>query len=183
MKLEITALDRIEHPSVDSAGLVTVLDGAWAEAATDYAAEWTAKRLAGRRGPVGVQKYLNSVLDRRFSEASWGAYQATYTQDQIWLRVTFRHQMSAGANILEALKAVVRYEYRIAIIAAATRDFLELISPADAPSLTSYEKLVAELDDLEGVINAPIAVASLTPSSVPSGPAMDALLDPGRRRR
>lgn len=167
---------------MDLSSINDLMNGIWAEAATEYAAEWRAKRLAGKRGPVGVQRYLNSVIDHRFTEAGWGAYASTYTRDFLWWRFTFRHQMSAGSNFLEALKAVLRYEYKVAVIAAATREFLEVISPADAPALTSFEKIQAELDDLKGVISAPIVIAALHRCSVPSQPTLDALSDPSRNR-
>lgn len=182
MRAELYIPTWLEIPEVNLAEINGLLEGSWAEAASDYAADWRAKALVGRRGPVGVQKYLNAVLDNRFREAGWGAYASTYTTSSIWWRFTFRHQMSAGSNFLEALKVVGRFDFRVAVIAAATREFLEVISPADAASLTSFEKLQAELVDLEGIVSAPVVVAALRPCSSPSGVSMQALSDPKRKR-
>lgn len=168
--------------ALDLSVVNAVLEGSWAEAASDYAAEWRARRSQGRRGPVGAQKHLNAVIDRRFREAGWNAHSSTYMCEGLWFRVTFRHQMSLGSNFLDALKAVVRHGFDVAVIAAATRDFLESISPADAPALTSFEKLRADYSDLEGVISVPIVIAALEPSSLVTGPVLDAIRDPSRRR-
>jgi len=182
VRAELYIPEWLDAPDVDLSKVNEVLEGSWAEAATNYAAEWTAQRSVGKRGPVGIQKFLNSVIDRRFQKAGWNAYASTYSSNQLWFRVTFRHQMSAGSNFLEGLKAVGRYDFRVAVIAAATRDFLEIISPADAPALTSFEKVKAELNDLKGLITTPILVAALHPSSVPRARTMDAVQHPDRRR-
>lgn len=182
MHAELYVPPWLESAGIDPAPIDQVLEGSWAEAATDYAADWRAKRGSGKRGPVGVQRYLNTILDRRFVEHGWTAYSSTYTRDRTWWRITFRHQMSVGSNFLEAMKAVARHDFRVAIVAAATREFLELISPADAPALSSFEKLQAELNDLDGVTSLPIVVAALHPVQAPSPAIMDTLLDSRRRR-
>lgn len=182
MRVELYTPSWLDVPKVDLTEINDVIDGSWAEASSDYAADWRAKALVGKRGPVGVQKYLNAVLDKRFQNAGWGVYASTYTTATDWWRFTFRHQMSAGSNFLDALKVVGRYDYRIAVITAPTREFLEVISPADAGSLTSFEKIQAELVDLKGIISAPVIVASLQASSLPSTVSMEALSDPKRKR-
>ena len=163
-------------------GVQKILNGIWTDAAVDYAADWTAKQSFGKRGPVGVQKYLNKKLDSAFEGAGWECYSSTFTTHDLWFRVTFRHQMSAGSNIVDAMKALGRGRYRTAVIAAATRDFLEQISPADAPALTSFEKLRAELIDLDGILRAPIYLAALRPASVLPAKTLSVILSSDRRR-
>jgi len=179
---ELYVPDWLHTPGIDLSKVNEVLAGSWTEAATDYAAEWTARRSVGKKGPVGAQRHLNAVVERRFQAAGWGSYASTYTMGEFWFRVTFRHQMSAGSNFLEALKAVIRHGFDVAIIAAATREFLEDISPADAPALTSFEKLRTELDDLRGIVNVPIVVASLQPVGELSDVTRNVISHPGRQR-
>lgn len=152
-------------PEPDIISINQILEGIWHEAAMAYAAEYRARELGGRKKPVGVQRYLNATAEDRFGEASWSPYGGTYFKDGIWLRITYRHQMSLGSNIIDALKAVGKYNFQVAIIAAATESFLDLISPADARALTSFEKLLAEVNDLAGVVSAPIIVGELGPYS------------------
>lgn len=182
MRVEVYVPEWLEVPAIDLAAVDDILRGVWADAATDYAANWIAQRGARRRGPVGVQKFLNTALDDRFQQAGWTAYASTFTDGPLWFRVTFRHQMSAGSNFLEALKAVKRHGFGVAVIAAATREFLEQISPADAPALTSFEKLRAELEDLRGVWSAPVVIAALHPCSILPPRTAEVVLHPARRR-
>lgn len=182
MRAELYIPDWVSVSTVDLASINRVLEGAWSDAAAAYAAEWTAQRTVRRRGPVGAQRYLNAVLDDRFQHSGWTAYASTFTRGDLWFRVTFRHQMSAGANFLDALKAVKKYEFRAAVIGAATRAFLEDISPADAPALTSFEKLRAEVEDLRGVWSAPVLLAALHPCSALPPKTSEVIGDPRRRR-
>jgi hypothetical protein len=64
------------------------------------------------------------------------------------VRVTFRHQMSLGSDIIDAIRAHHRAGMELVAIMAASRAFLNVISPNDAAVLTSYEKLKAEVDSL-----------------------------------
>lgn len=150
---------------VDVESLNSFLNGVWVEAAKEFAAERSAKLSAGKNTPKGVQPFLNRVLSSRLSSAGWEGNGGRFLREGVWLRITFRHQMSLGADVLDALKVVRKGLARVAIIAAATSDFLEVISPNDAAVLTSFEKVSLELSDLEGVLLDSILVGSLSRAS------------------
>lgn len=152
-------------PDIDMDTVVSPLRGSWAEAATLYAADRSAKLGAGKRPPIGVQPHLNKVLSERYREAGWDGHGQRFLKEGVWLRVTFRHQMSIGSDILDALKVLAKGHAQVAIIAAATTEFVRVISPNDVNVLTSFEKLVAEVRDLDGAVSAPVLIGRLRPLS------------------
>jgi hypothetical protein len=149
-------------PASSWADLEQILVGSWSEAAIEFYAERVAKSTAGKKAPKGVQPFLNSVLERRFSEAGWDgdAGGRFWTEDR-WVRITFRHQMSLGSDFTDALKVSRKSGFNEVMIAAATGPFLTLISPNDAKALTSYEKVWDEAVDLEGCLDIPLLLGSL----------------------
>jgi hypothetical protein len=82
-----------------------------------------------------------------------------------WIRITFRHQMSLGSDFTDALKVSRRSGFSEVLIAAATGNFLKIISPNDAAALTSHEKVWAEAVDLIGCLDIPLLVGSLEAAS------------------
>lgn len=154
-----------EQPHPDLIGALDLIAGTWSEAASNFYAERMARLRAGRPTPKGIQKYLNKVLDTRFEEAGWEVNEGRYTSDHVWLRITFRHQMSLGSDLLDALKVHVREGIaQVAIVAAPFR-FLELISPNDKHVLTSFEKLRVETASLKGCLDIPLFIGRLEPQS------------------
>lgn len=140
--------------------------GSWSEAAQRFASDRRAKLAAGQRPPSGVQPYLNRVLDEWLTKAGWDGVGRRYFKDDIWLRITFRHQMSLGSDLLDAIKVTAKGGARIAVVAAAGEEFLRAVTPNDASVLTSFEKLAAEARDLEGALRNPILIGCLRPVSV-----------------
>ncbi len=141
------------------------LQGSWKEAALAYAAARTEKLAQGKRPPMGIQPYLNRVIDQRFLDTGWDGEGGRYVRDRTWVRFTFRHQMSLGSDILDAMKVTAGKHADVAIIAAADTAFLKVVSPNDAPVLTSFEKLSTEIRDLAGVIDTPLVIGRLVPVS------------------
>lgn len=146
-------------------GVEIVGKGIWLEAATDFYAERLAALQAGRRPPMGIQKYLNRSLDRAFESADWGVHEGRYLSGDAWMRVTFRHQMSLGSDLIDALKVNKKEGVAQVAILAAPLSFLRIISPNDMHVLTSYEKLRLEVLALEGCLDIPLFVGKLTPSA------------------
>jgi hypothetical protein len=138
----------------------------WRDAATDFYVTREARRLAGRPQPKGAQLFLNGVLDERFATAGWDGLEGRYRKGSTWVRITFRHQMSLGSDLLDALRLAGREGVRHLAICAATLPFLRLISPNDAGALVSYEKLTAQVSELDGVLDLPLFIGRLTPISV-----------------
>jgi hypothetical protein len=163
-------------------GIQLIGDNIWKEAAEDFFADRLAKTAVGRSAPKGIQRYINQVLEDRFTSEGWAAHDGRFFwRNDVWIRVTFRHQMSLGADLMEALK--VHRKERIAQVAimAASHSFLSTISPNDAAALVSFEKLRTSVVDLEGVLDLPLFIGRLEPRSL-LRPEVQAFLRKGRPR-
>ena len=138
-------------------------DDVWAEASTEFYAERDAKLRMGRRAAKGMQATLNRLLVRKFDERGWYADSGYFMKGDTWLRVTFRHQMSLGSDLIDAQKVCVKSGIKLAMILAADLETLRIISPNDANAIVSFEKLQSAVVDLDGVIDIPLVYGKLTP--------------------
>ena len=73
--------------------------------------------------------------------------------------------MSLGSDILDAIKVCKKEKMELAIILAANRRTLDMISPNDAAALVSFEKLKNEIWSLDGALDIPLLIGELTPIS------------------
>ena len=73
--------------------------------------------------------------------------------------------MSLGSDILDAIKVCKIEGMELAIIMAANRKTLDIISPNDANAIVSFEKLENEIMSLNGAIDIPLLIGELTPLS------------------
>ncbi len=140
-------------------------EGVWRQAAVQYHREKTDALHAGKVGPQGVQSFLNRIIDERMDQNDWKGSEGRYRKEDAWVRVTFRHQMSLGADILDALYEHRREGASQTAIIAARNDFLKVISPNDWRVLCSYEKLKSACERLEGCLDFPIFIGRLEPFS------------------
>lgn len=141
-------------------------DGVWNDASLRFYAERDAKLRAGRRAPKGMQKTLNTVIGERLLQAGWEGDSGYFFKRRTWVRVTFRHQMSLGSDIVDALKVCKKEGMELAIILAAGAEALRTISPNDCKALVSFEKLKGEVYSLDGVIDIPLVIGELIPASM-----------------
>ena len=140
-------------------------DNVWKEASVLFAAEREAKMRSGQSAPKGMQRYLNSVITKRFTSKGWIGEAGYFFKDKTWIRITFRHQMSLGSDILDAMKVCKNEGMQQAVILAADRKTLDLISPNDAAAIVSFEKLEREIFSLNGAIDIPLLFGELSPMS------------------
>lgn len=138
-------------------------DNIWREASINFYAERAQKERAKKPAPKGMQKYLNDILKQRFQENEWEGESGYFFKNQTWIRITFRHQMSLGSDIIDAIKVCKKEGMKVAVILAANQKTLKLISPNDAPALVSFEKLERELLSLEGALDIPLIIGELSP--------------------
>lgn len=138
-------------------------DDLWKEASIRFSAERENKLRAGKSAPKGMQRYLNEVLVEKFIDNGWEGDAGYFFKDKTWVRVTFRHQMSLGSDILDALKVCKIEGMKLAIIMAANKRTLDIISPNDANAIVSFEKLENEIMSLNGAIDIPLLIGELTP--------------------
>lgn len=140
-----------------------IADNVWADASTQFYAERDAKIRMGKRAAKGMQGTLNKILVTKFTNHDWDAEAGYFIKGNTWVRVTFRHQMSLGSDLIDAQKVCAKSGIKLAIILAADRQTLDLISPNDAGAIISFEKLQAAVLDLAGVIDIPLVYGKLTP--------------------
>ena len=74
----------------------------WADASTRFYAERDAKLRMGKRASKGMQATLNKLLVEKFEDEGWYADSGYFVKEDTWVRVTFRHQMSLGSDIVDA---------------------------------------------------------------------------------
>ena len=135
----------------------------WRDASILFYAARDTKVREGKSAPKGMQRFLNEVLTQRFDEKGWEGDSGYFVKEKTWIRITFRHQMSLGSDFLDALKVCKKEGIELAIILAANRKTLQLISPNDAPALVSFEKLMNEVMSLDGAMDIPLIIGELTP--------------------
>ncbi|MBR0534286.1 MAG: hypothetical protein IJK19_06315 [Bacteroidales bacterium] len=140
-------------------------DDVWKEASVLFAAERDAKLRSGQSAPKGMQRYLNDVITKRFTSKGWIGEAGYFFKEKTWVRVTFRHQMSLGADILDAIKVCKKEGMQQAVILAANRKTLNLVTPNDAAAIVSFEKLEREIMSLNGALDIPLLFGELTPLS------------------
>lgn len=142
-----------------------IKDDVWKEASVLFAAERDTKLKTGKSAPKGMQRYLNEVLVKRFTDNGWMGEAGYFFKDKTWVRVTFRHQMSLGSDILDAIKVCKKEGIQQAVILAANRRTLNIISPNDAAAIVSFEKLEKEIMSLDGALDIPLIIGELSPMS------------------
>lgn len=140
-------------------------DDVWKEASVLFAAEREAKMKFNKSAPKGMQRYLNDVIINKFTSNGWIGEAGYFFKEKTWVRVTFRHQMSLGSDILDAIKVCKKEGIQQALILAANRKTLDLISPNDAAALVSFEKLEREILNLNGALDIPLLYGELSPIS------------------
>lgn len=144
-------------------------DDVWKDASILFSAEREAKMRMGKSAPKGMQRYLNEIFTKRFNANGWDGDSGYFVKNKTWIRITFRHQMSLGADILDALKVHKIEGMDLVVILAADQDTLKIITPNDAPALISYEKLQKEIFSLNGAIDIPLLIGELSPLTSASG--------------
>ena len=144
-----------------------LLNGSWSASCEAYAAKYWACEALGKKPPMGVQPFLNSVLDERFEEAGWVGGDGRYTKSDTWFRVTFRHQMSLGSDLIDGLLLSKRERIKQIVVAAAAPDFARIITPRDANSIVNFEKLDAYFARAKEIFAVDAAIGRLTISQSP----------------
>lgn len=135
----------------------------WKEASIQFYAVRDAKIKAGKSAPKGMQRYLNEILETKFKAEEWEGDSGYFFKEKTWIRITFRHQMSLGSDILDAIKVCKKEGMELAIILAAGRQTLNVVSPNDAAALVSFEKVQREIMSLNGALDIPLVIGELIP--------------------
>lgn len=147
----------------------------WRDASIRFFALRDSKSKSGKSAPKGMQRFLNEIMAQRFTEKGWEGDAGYFFKGKTWIRITFRHQMSLGSDIIDAIKVCKKEGFELAMILAANRQTLNIISPNDAAALVSFEKLQKEIVDLDGAIDIPLLIGELAPVTKASQDIIDEL--------
>lgn len=151
-----------DEPTAELEEACVVLgDNVWREAAIDFYAYRAARLKRGRSAPKGMQGHLNRAIQSRFADAGWLGADGRYVKNGTWVRVTFRHQMSLGSDILDAAKVCAKEGCSQAAILAGESDWLRLVSPNDSRALVTFEKLRIAVAELQGLLTTPLFLGAL----------------------
>ena len=129
-------------------------------------AQYNQIKRKGESVPKGMQSSINKVLDAKFEYAGWAVKDGRYLKNGTYVRITFRHAMSMGTDILDVMKACAKDDVRLAVILACGLDGLRKIAPSQASSMVSFEKLSHEIQELDGVVDIPLMIGELIPKSL-----------------
>ena len=149
----------------ESVEAINLLNGVWREACNHFAASTNLRTANKKSGPMGIQQFINQTIDERFLESGWEGQNARFRKSSTWVSISFRHQMSLGSDLYNALWLWKRGDVKQVLLLAATLDFLRVITPKDAGSLTSFEKYAAALSHMTGAFDPPIVIGALEPNS------------------
>ena len=109
---------------------------------------------------------IYEVINERFVDAGWEGMNSKFRKNDTWVSISFRHQMSVGSDLYNALCLWRRGNIKQILLLAATLDFLRVISPLDATSLASFERFTTAMSQMTGAFEPPIIVGALEPESV-----------------
>lgn len=154
----------------------------WAQAADAWKRTRDGAQKAGKIPPQGIQSTLNELVDDAMEKNGWEVEGGRCWKDGTWVRVTFRHVMSLGSDLVDAMVAHSKRGATQTCLIAANGSFLRQISPNEVNSLCSYEKFRELLFDLKGAVNFPLVLGKLIPSN-PLPADLQAAVDKPRPRR
>lgn len=153
------------EPTADTVEATKLLDGVWREATNLFLIQRELRRELGKSEPLGVQAFLNDVISQRFFGAGWTGDEGRFSKGQTWVRITFRHQMSLGSDLYDAIRLPRAEDVKQCVILAADDDFLKVITPRDWRSLCSFSKLSAQIAQMDGSFSPPLIIGELKPLS------------------
>jgi hypothetical protein len=167
MKIALLAAPWYEEPPtpalVEACRLLG--DNVWRDAAIDFYAKRAARLRRGNYAPKGMQGELNRIVADRFQKAGWIGADGRFASEDTWVRITFRHQMSLGSDLLDAVRLHAKEGYRQTAIIAGESSLLQLVCPNDMHALVSFEKLKIAVAELQGVVSVPLYIGAMTPGS------------------
>lgn len=169
MKLELEpAYWHAADPLPDFKDLAGVLvDGVWSEAARRFHEKRQSQIAAGRPAPKGAQAFINHVIGERLVSAGWAWDRGRASRNQVWVRFSFRHQMSLGSDLWEALQCHITGRFSQVAVIMADEGFLEVITPNDAKALCSFSKLQRSVRESHPPCEFPLFLGRLLPASEP----------------
>jgi hypothetical protein len=166
MKVAIQKPAWNQDPLTDeSIEAISLLSGVWRDACSSFAATSEMRIANNKKPPMGIQQFINDEIDERFLSAGWEGKDAKFRKNDTWVVISFRHQMSLGSDLYNALLLWKKEGIKQVLLLAGTLDFLKIITPLDANTLTSFERYATAISQLNGTFNPPLIIGALEPSS------------------
>lgn len=119
----------------------------WRTALPAFEAANASRVALGLKPYMGMQSSLNNALDSQFEATGWGGSGGRYFKGDTWVRVSFRHQMSLGADFFDAMRQSKLEDFNQVVLIYATKQLLKEISPRDGGSLCSFEHATRLMQD------------------------------------
>ena len=149
----------------ESLEAISLLDGVWTTACGVFATQANLNFSKSKKIPMGIQPFINDEIDERFRKAGWEGKDSKFRKQKTWVSISFRHQMSLGSDLYNALWLWKREGIDQALLLAGNLEFLRVVTPRDATSLTSFERYANAMAQMNGVFNPPIVIGALEANS------------------
>lgn len=152
----------LTRESLEAVGL---LSGVWKEACLAFVATTKLRLANGRKPPMGIQPFINSAIDERFLAAGWDGRDSKFRKGNTLVLISFRHQMSLGSDLYSAVWLSKKEEIEQVLLLAGTLEFLRIVTPQDASSLTSFERYCSAISQMTGAFDPPLIIGGLDAES------------------
>lgn len=159
MEIHLKSTKQLPSSFLDS--INDELHSIWANAASAFFARHVALNSLPSKQPKGVQAFINECLEETLPEYGWEGGDGRFIKNGVWLRITFRNQMSIGSDFMDALLLAHRENVEALIIAAPSMDFARVITPKDVNSIVTYEKLEEYFARANPLFQIPLAIGRL----------------------
>jgi hypothetical protein len=161
MRIDLKTIKPLSKEFLHS--LQSDLSGVWKSAATEFYARFVALSAHGKNPPLGMQPVINSQLNEMMVAKGWQGSSGRFIKDNVWLRITFRHQLSLGSDFMDALLVAHREQMQALVIAAPSIEFAQLITPRDFKAITTFDKLETYFNRAQDLYQVPLAIGRLEP--------------------
>lgn len=154
--------DPLTNESIEA---IALLSGVWRDACNSFAATCEMRLANGQKPPKGIQQFINDEIDERFLAAGWEGRDSKFRMKDTWVLISFRHQMSLASDLYNSLLLWKKEGIKQALLLAGTLDFLRVVTPLDATSLTSFERYTTAIAQMNGAFNPPLVIGALEADS------------------
>ena len=141
--------------------LNSILTGTWEESNQIFQASNSARIAQNKKKKVGLQSDLNALITQKLIDAGWEGEEGRFFRDGSWIRISFRHYMSQGADLLEAYSVFKRENFKQIALIYGEDAFLKSVWPGGHSALCSYEKAVSMWSQYEEILPMPLILGKI----------------------
>jgi len=145
----------------------------FAEVLSEYEKENDRRIKEGKKKAQGKQIIINKLFRKEFSKYEWELEKNVFndpTNDLVldfWKRsvgvdIAFNHRSFIGGDLLRLQAAAeVKNVIKVGVYVCPIKEFTKVVSPNDASSMVSYERVKWYLENFYPIITAPILLIGL----------------------